>query len=113
LTCKEDPDRIVCGVYAGEIGVAARRIECTSKKTRDGRRFIAHIGGSSKDGGRWTLPHEDAIRDIESGKMSYYCDTGGQSYLVIVAEDKSGAKFIKAVIDGDVPDSLLRLPDCP
>ena len=93
--------------------MAARRIECTSKRTHDGRRFITHVGGSSKDGARWECSHEDAVRDIESGKMSYYCDTGGQSYLVIVAKDTSGGKFIKAVIDGDFPDCLLKQPDCP
>jgi hypothetical protein len=92
--------------------VAARRIECTGKGTRDGSRRIMYVGGSSKDGTRWKILHEDAIRNIESGKASYYCDTGGQSYLVIVATDKSGAKFLKAVIDGDAPDSLLKLPDC-
>ena len=93
--------------------MAARRIECTGKETRDGTRRITHIGGSSKDGARWKLSREDAVRDIESGKTSYYCDIGGQSYLVIVAKDKSGAKFIKAVIDGDVPECLLKLPDFP
>jgi hypothetical protein len=93
--------------------VAARRIECTTKKTRDGSRRITHVGGSGKDGARWKIPHEEAIRDIESGKAGYYCDRGGHSYLVVVATDKSGAKFIKTVIDGDVPDSLLELPDCP
>lgn len=72
-----------------------------------------HIGGSGRDGARWECSHEDAVRDIESGKMSYYCDTGGQSYLMILAQDKSGSKFIKAVIDGDIPESLLKLPDCP
>jgi hypothetical protein len=92
--------------------VAARRIECTSKKTRDGRR-ITHIGGSSADGERWKLSLEDAIREIESGKASYYCDAGGQSYLMIVAKDQSGAKLIKCLIDGEAPESLLKLPDCP
>jgi hypothetical protein len=93
--------------------VAARRIECTNKRAHDGSRRITHVGGADKGGERWKIAHEDAIRDIESGKASYYCDTGGQSYLVIVAKDASGAKFIKAVIDGDTPDSLLKLPDCP
>jgi Protein of unknown function (DUF3892) len=93
--------------------VPARRIDCTSKKTRDGSRRITHIGGSGADGARWKISHEDAVRDIESGKRRYYCDAGGQSYLVVVDKDKSGAKFIKSVIDGDAPDCLLKLPDCP
>ena len=88
--------------------MAARRIECASRKTRDGSQRITHVGGSG-----WKISHEDAVRDIESGKASYYCDAGGQSYLVIVARDEAGAKFIKTVIDGDVPDSLLKLPECP
>ena len=93
--------------------MAARRIECASKKSRDGRRRITHIGGSTADGRRWKVSQEDAIEEIESGKAGYYCDTGGQSYLVVVAKDKSGAKFLKSVIDVDAPDSLLKLPDCP
>ena len=93
--------------------MAARRIECASRRARDGSQRITHVGGSGKDGARWKISHEDAVRGIESGNASYYCDAGGQSYLVIVASDKAGAKFIKTVIDGDVPDSLLKLPECP
>jgi hypothetical protein len=36
----------------------------------------------------------------------------GQAYLVLVARDASGVKFLKAAIDADSPTCLLRLPDC-
>jgi hypothetical protein len=112
LTRQEYPDRIDPGILPGD-RVAALRIECASRGARDGSQRITHVGGSGKNGVPWKILHEDAIRDIESGKTSYYCDAGGHSYLVIVARDKTGAKFIKAVIDGDGSDSLLKLPECP
>jgi isocitrate lyase len=55
---------------------------------------------------------QDAIREIEAGRTKFYCDVLGQSYLVVVGTDKTGAKFLKTAIDSDSPDCLLRLPRC-
>jgi hypothetical protein len=92
--------------------VAARRIECSSKAAHDGPKRITHVGGFNPDGSPWRLALEDAIREIEADRRTYYCDVGGQSYLIVVDKNGAGAKFIKAVIDGSEPDSLLKLPDC-
>jgi hypothetical protein len=93
--------------------VAARRIECISTKTREGAKRITHIGGRTREGARWRQTHEDAIQAIESGESSYYCETGGHSYLVVVGKSGAGGKILKAVIDVDEPDWLLKLPECP
>jgi hypothetical protein len=70
------------------------------------------IGGGNADGTAWAMTEAEAIREIEAGRMKFYCDASGQSYLVVVASGKSGAKFLKAAIDGDTPACLLRLPRC-
>jgi hypothetical protein len=73
---------------------------------------VTRVGGLNSDGSPWSMEEAQAIRDIEAGRSKFYCDIYGQSYLVVVGTDKSGAKFLKAAIDGDSPACLLRLPDC-
>jgi hypothetical protein len=58
------------------------------------------------------MSESEAILEIETGRTKFYCDVLGQSYLVVVGTDKSGAKFLKTAIDPDSPDCLLRLPRC-
>jgi hypothetical protein len=93
--------------------VAARRIECISTKTRDGAKRITHIGGLTREGARWRQTQEEAIQAIESGESTYYCETGAQSYLVVVGKSGASGRILKAVIDIDEPDCLLKLPECP
>lgn len=91
---------------------AARRIECIKQRDSGKNARAAHIAGFNSDGTPWGISEAEAIREIEAGGMKFYCDVLGQSYLVVVGTDKSGAKFLKAAIDLDGPDCLLRLPRC-
>jgi hypothetical protein len=91
---------------------AARRIECIRQRERGKSARVAYIAGFDSDGTPWGMQESEAIREIEAGTRKFYCDMLGQSYLVVVGADESGAKFLKAAIDSDSPDCLLRLPRC-
>jgi len=62
---------------------------------------------------RWKISQERAIQGIESGEWSFYVSRGGRTVDVIVATSRYGHKYIKTVADGEQPDNLLSLPECP
>ena len=63
-------------------------------------------GGSS--------PSQDAIAGIESGKYDFYVERpAGDSVGVVVAVSAAGNKYVKTQADGDQPNNLLSLPECP
>jgi hypothetical protein len=71
------------------------------------------IGGTKFDGKRWTMSQEGAISGIEEGKYYFYMNRGGKLINVIVGTSASGYKYLKTFADGEEPDSLLSLPECP
>lgn len=94
----------------------ASRVEmkCVSKTNRmDPHERIRGVGGINPDGQRWWLKQEDAIAGIESGKWNFYVSSGGRSVDVIVAVSRYGHKYLKTVADGEHPNNLLSLPECP
>jgi hypothetical protein len=55
---------------------------------------------------------DDVIAFIAHGVYSYYVKRGGYEADVIVAE-RLGHKYLKTESDGEQPDNLLSLPECP
>jgi len=91
----------------------AIRVECVNKTDRyNPHERIENIGGKNADGTRWKLSEDDAIAGIESGKWAFYVNVGGNAVAVIVAT-RLGHKYLKTVADGDQPNNLLSLPECP
>ena len=90
------------------------RVECINKTDRaDAHERIKAIGGGSS-GLRWKYTQEDAITWIEDGTFAYYViNQEGKEINVIVAESRYGQKYIKTEADGEHPDNLLSLPECP
>ena len=88
------------------------RVQCINKSDRDNpHERITHIGGMH-EGQRWRLTEDDAVKAIESGQISFYVKEGGHEVDVIVAQ-LHGRKYLKTRPDGDQPDNLLSLPECP
>lgn len=90
------------------------KISCINKSDRyDAHERIRSIGGVNSDGARWKRSQEQAIADIENNTYQYYVSVGGSTVNVIVAVSRFGNKYIKTTADGEQPDNLLSLPECP
>lgn len=92
----------------------AVRIQCINKSDRyNAHERILNIGGVNPDGARWKRSQQQAVADIEAGTYSYYVSVGGRNVDVIVATSQYGNKYVKTTADGEQPDNLLSLPECP
>lgn len=90
------------------------QVLCVNKSDRyNPHERITHIGGKNADGTRWHITQQRAIEGIESGKWSFYVSRGGYTVNVIVATSRWGNKYLKTEDDGEQPDNLLSLPECP
>jgi hypothetical protein len=74
---------------------------------------IKSIGGTKPDGSRWKITQEEAIKYIEADMYSFYVSVQGKAVRIIVATSRFGHKYIKTEADGEQPNNLLSLPECP
>jgi hypothetical protein len=89
-------------------------IRCINKTDRyNPHERIRNVGGVESDGTRWKISEGEAITGIENGTWSFYVSRGGRTVDVIVARSPYGHKYLKTVADGQQPDNLLSLPECP
>lgn len=89
------------------------QVSCINKSDRyNPHERILYIGGVS-GGTRWKLSQQDAINGIEQGKWNFYVSVNGNTVWVIVATSQYGHKYLKTQADGEHPNNLLSLPECP
>jgi Protein of unknown function (DUF3892) len=84
-------------------------VKCIHKSDRyNPHERILDIGG-----GGWTHTQEQAIAWIENRVFEYFVNRGGHSVDVVVATSSLGHKYLKTTADGEQPNNLLSLPECP
>jgi len=90
------------------------RIMCINKSDRyNPHERILYIGGVNPDGSRWKLSQAEAIKATEEGKYSFYVMVNNRPVNVVVAKSQYGNKYLKTESDGEQPNNLLSLPECP
>ena len=55
----------------------------------------------------------EAVADDRSGLSLVGDNRGGSSVDVIIAKSQFGHEYLKTVADGELPNNLLNLPECP
>jgi hypothetical protein len=92
---------------------STHQITCINKSDRyNPHERILYVGGKNQDGTSWKLPEQKAIEGIQNGNWQFYVSVGGKSVWVIVAS-RLGHKYLKTENDGEHPNNLLSLPECP
>jgi Protein of unknown function (DUF3892) len=75
---------------------------------------IHNIGGVNPNGTRWKLSEADAIKGINQGRWAFFVERPtGHSVNVVVATSPYGNPYLKTEADGEHPNNLLSLPECP
>ena len=90
------------------------RIQCINKSDRtSAHERIINVGGVNGDGTRWTLSQVNAIKKIEDKTYEFYVLVNNSRADVIVSTSRYGNKYLKTVADGEQPNNLLSLLECP
>lgn len=89
-------------------------IQCVKKTDRPNPwERIRQVGGLNPNGSRWALSQEEAIAAIRNGTYTFMVRRGRASVKVIVATSRFGNPYLKSEADGEEPNNLLSLPECP
>lgn len=88
------------------------QIKCINKLDRHNPwERITHVGGYGTS--QWKITQQQAIDFIERREWDFWVSVNGKSVWVVVAKSRFGNKYLKTEADGEEPNNLLSLPECP
>ena len=59
------------------------------------------------------MPESQAIQDIKNGQYAFYVERPVGRRVNVVVASRLGTEYLKTQADGEQPDNLLALPECP
>jgi Protein of unknown function (DUF3892) len=90
------------------------RVDCINRTSRtEPHERISHIGGPNANGTRWKLTEAAAIDGTEAGRWSFYVERPAGHRVEVIVARRLGRKYLKTTADGQRPDNLLALAECP
>lgn len=91
-----------------------REVQCIRKTNRTNpHERISRIGGKLSSGSSWTYSEDDAIAKIEREECEFHTLDNKERPVKVVIATHNGHKYLKTEADGQQPDNLLALPECP
>ena len=97
-----------------EVTTITVQIRCINKTDRmNPHERIRNVGGVNPNGQGWKLTLDEAIAGIKKRKYKFWVSVAGKSVDVIIARSAAGHEYLKTVADGEQPNNLLSLSECP
>jgi hypothetical protein len=87
------------------------RVTCTVKL--EAHACISHLGCHTTTNVYLNLSEAEVIRRIESRADTFFVERPSGHIVEVVVAEREGKKYLKTEADGERPDNLLSLPDCP
>jgi len=91
--------------------MARYRVSCTEKLEK--HEHILSLGCYGLGNAFHRFSEEEVIRRIESGEDSFYSERPDGHVADIIVFVRDGEKYLKTKPDGQRPNNLDWLPDCP
>ena len=90
------------------------QIQCINKSDRYNAHERIKSCGGINNGVRWKKDQQEIVSEIDNNTNQYYVNVNGyREVRVIVAKSAAGNKYIKTSEDGEMPNNLLSIPECP
>ncbi len=87
------------------------RVTCSTKSKP--HECISHLGCHTTTNVYLYLSEAEVIRRIESHADTFYVERPSGHIVEVVVAERGGKKYLKTEADGEKPDNLLALPECP
>jgi hypothetical protein len=87
------------------------RVTCTQKQEK--HEHIVSLGCYRPDGKYHTFTEADAIARLDGGTDTFYSERPDGHVAEIIVEIREGERYLKTKPDGERPNNLDWLPDCP
>jgi hypothetical protein len=90
------------------------QVSCINKTNRTSPHDrIQSVGGINPNGTRWKLSERDAINGIKTGRWGFFVERPVGHRVSVIVATRLGVEYLKTAADGEQPDNLLALPECP
>ncbi len=91
--------------------MARYRVSCTQKYEK--HEYVLSLGCHGPGNAFTTFSEAVAIQRIQSGLDTFYVERPTGHVVEVIVAEREGKKYLKTTADGEKPNNLLNLPDCP